>query len=375
MKIIRKAGLVILLTIVGWSLNTHAAIRIQPEEKIKNIFTPILLYHRVVPKPASIYDITPDMLEKQIGFMLAQGYQPITALQYIKLQKHPKFFPDKPVVLTFDDGTKSHYQYVFPILQKYKIKATFFVYPGNIVSEGSLQLTWPELKKMAWAGMDIESHTFSHPFLTKTNFKRDDPRYLEWLDRELKESKRVLEEHLKTKVDLLAYSYGWFNDIVEAKTMEAGYQGAFTVNWGVNRTDENPLRLKRRAVSNQMSQVELERYLTSKPLSLNIISPSDAAVVDSDPVIRFKLENPRLMMIDMVVGNTKGVLRPNSEGVFGIDLKNVSSGYNTVIISGYDDQDQLWIGSWGFDYEPVTVSGTPQHKPLAKVKKRKKNWN
>jgi peptidoglycan/xylan/chitin deacetylase (PgdA/CDA1 family) len=368
MKIIRKSGLLIVLIIVFYNINIQAAIQIQPEEKLKNIFIPMLCYHRVIPKPAGIYDLTPAMLERQIQFMLAEGYRPITALQYVKLQKYPQFFPDKPVVLTFDDGTKSHFQYVFPILRKYGIKATFFVYPGNIVFKSDLQLTWTDLKKMARAGMDIQSHTFSHPFLTKTNFKRDDPRYLGWLDRELKESKRVLEEHLKIKVDLLAYSYGWFNYIVETKAIEAGYQGIFTVNWGVNRIDENPLRLKRRAVSNRLSQVELQRYLTSKPLSLDVISPTDAAIIGEVPVIQFKLANRELVLTDMVVGKNKGVLRPDSKGIFSASLKGTYRGYNTVIISGYDDQHHLWIGSWGFDYEPETEPDVPEDNLAARAK-------
>lgn len=367
MKMIRKAGILFLLVIVFINPNIEAVIKVQPEEKLKNIYTPMLCYHRVVPKPASIYDLTPAMLEKQIQYLLVAGYQPITALQYVQLQKYPRFFPDKPVVLTFDDGTKSHFQYVFPLLQKYKIKATFFVYPGNIVSKSKLQLTWAELKKMARAGMDIQSHTFSHPFLTKTQFKPDDPRYLTWLDRELKESKRVLEEHLKIKVDLLAYSYGWYNNIVEAKAIEAGYQGMFTVNWGVNRIDENPLRLKRRAVSSHLSQLELERYLTSKPLDLKIISPADASIVTRIPEIEFTLTNRELTMADMVVGRTKGVLKPDSEGVFRAHLKSAFSGYNTVIISGYDDDNQLWIGSWGFDYKPEKDWDNPK-SPVVKAR-------
>ena len=220
---------------------------------------------------------------------------------------------------------------------------------------------------MAWAGMDIQSHTYSHPFLTRTNFKPDDPRYLTWLDRELKDSKRVLEEHLKTNVNLLAYSYGWFNNIVETKAIEAGYQGIFTVNWGVNRFDENPLRLKRRAVSNRLSLAELKRYITSKPLSLNIISPSDASIVSGVPEIRFTLNNRELVLTDMVAGRNKGVLKPDSEGVFRADLKSAFPGYNTVIISGYDDDHQLWIGSWGFDYEPDKGSEHPG-TPVVKAK-------
>lgn len=363
MKTVRRSGFLLLVTIGFIVLSAQGSVQIQPEENLKNIFTPILCYHRVVPKPAGIYDLTPEMLEEQIQWMLAQGYRPITALQYIKLQEYPQFFPDKPVMLTFDDGSKGHYQYVFPILQKYQIKATFFVYPANIATKSDYQLTWAELKKMARAGMDIQSHTFTHPFLTKTKYQQDDPRYLKWLDRELKDSRLVLEQNLRSRVNLLAYSYGWFNEIVETKAFEAGYQGVFTVNWGVNRTDENPFRLKRRAVSNQMSKVELRRYLTSKPLALEIISPPDAGIVSEIPAIRFKLSNRELGMTDMVIGKYKGVLKPDREGTFSAHLKKIDRGYNTVIISGYDEYQQLYIDSWGFDFNPEAAKNTPAVNP------------
>jgi peptidoglycan/xylan/chitin deacetylase (PgdA/CDA1 family) len=359
-----KAGLVLLFVVVWSTFDINAAIPIQPEEKIKNIFIPVLCYHRIIPKVLSVYDLTPGMLEKQLRFFLAQGYQPITALQYLKLQKYPQFFPDKPIMLTFDDGNKSHFRYVFPLLQKYNIKATFFVYLNTVATKSDKLIIWDELMKMSRAGMDIESHTMSHPYLTKSAEKLDNPRYLAWLDHELKDSRRIIEEHLKTKVVSLAYSFGWFNSVVEAKAVEAGYQGIFTVNWGVNRAAENPLRLKRRVVSNKMNQVELQRYISSKPLSLEIISPTDAAIISRIPVVRFKLADRELNMLDIVVGKNKGVMTPDREGNFSFILSSLHPNYNIIIVSGYNDQKQLFIGSWGFDYKPPVMArnNTPTTK-------------
>ncbi len=353
-----KVSLILLFGLILANCRTDAAIPTQPDEKIKNIYIPVLCYHRVTPRVSSVYDLTPDMFEKQLQFFKAQGFQPITALQYLKLQKYPQFFPDKPVMLTFDDGSIGHYQYVFPLLQKYNIKATFFVYPGVVTRTGARTITWNELIRMSRAGMDIESHTLTHPFLTKIPDNFDRPRYLAWLDHELKDSKRIIETHLKTKVVALAYSFGWVNSVVEAKAIEAGYQGMFTVNWGVNRVDDNPFRLKRRVVSNKMSQVELQHYLTSKPLSLEIIAPEDATVTNQIPTIRFKLANRELRILDIVVGKNKGEITADPAGNFSFNLKKLYPNYNMIVISGYDDRKQLYIGSWGFDYKPSAAQGS-----------------
>jgi hypothetical protein len=255
---------------------------------------------------------------------------------------------------------------VFPLLQKYNITATFFVYPNAVAKISDKFITWNELMEMSKAGMDIESHTMSHPYLTKSTVKPDAPRYSAWLDHELKDSKRIIEEHLKTKVVALAYSFGWFNSVVEAKSVEAGYQSIFTVNWGVNRINENPLRLKRRVVSNKMSQKELQRYISSKPLSLEIISPVDAAETGRIPVVRFKLADRELNMLDIIVGKNKGVLTPDRDGKFSFILPSIPPNYNMIVVSGYNDQKQLFIGSWGFDYKPpVTMPG---NIPTAKGK-------
>jgi hypothetical protein len=175
---------------------------------------------------------------------------------------------------------------------------------------------------------------------------------------------------LKIKVALLAYPYGWYNCIVETSTVQADYQGIFTVNWGTNLQDENPLRLKRRPVSNNFSLLEMERYLSSKPLSLEIISPDDASIISEKPEIQFKLLDPKLHRVDIVIDKYKGSLTPNQQGIFTFTkFKTLYSGYNMIIVSGYDDNDQLYINSWGFDYQKPPVD---LNKPTTEDKTHKK---
>lgn len=346
MKFCRSVFWIILFTISVGSLLALSA------NETPNKYVPVLCYHRVTPKINSIYDITPEMFEEHLQFFKANGYHPITALQYFKFQDQPENLPQKPIILTFDDGSKGHYQYVFHLLKQYGFKATFFIYPAAVFEKNDYSITWDELLEMTTAGMDIESHTYTHPFLTHTKTRPDDPRYLKYLDHELKDSKDLLEQKLHTKVEFLAYPYGWHNCIVETKAVEAGYQGTFNVNWGTNLSDENPLRLKRRVVSHNLTLFQINRYLQSKPLLLEIISPNDASILSEKPVVQFKPKNPQLSQIDIVVGEYEGALSPDPRGIFTFtEFKTNRSGYYMIIVSGYDDNGQLYINSWGFDYQ------------------------
>jgi len=367
MKIYKhKIWIIILMSFLFIVTGVNATIPMKSAGEIENLVVPVLCYHRIIPKISSIYDLTPTMLEKQFQFFKANGYHPITALQYLKLQKYPQFFPDKPVVLTFDDGHKSHYQYVFPLLKKYGFKATFFIFP-EVVSNHDYShffITWNELAEMYRDGMDIEAHTFSHPFLTSAKTGVNDPGYLKWLDHELKDSKKIIEQRLKITVELLAYPYGWFNRIVEKKVIEAGYHGAFSVNWGVNLPDENPFRLKRRTISKGLNLRGMQQYLTSRFLSLKVISPTDASILTEAPEIKFKLSsNNVLPKVEISVDDDQGRLNPDDRGIYTFTkFKTIRSGYYMIIVSGYDHTGQLYINSWGFDYQKPSEKGREEQK-------------
>jgi peptidoglycan/xylan/chitin deacetylase (PgdA/CDA1 family) len=320
---------------------------------------PVLCYHRVIPQMTSIYDYTPAMLEQQFKFFKEHGFHPITAQQYVRLQSNPALFPSKPIILTFDDGNKSHYRYVLPLLKKYGYQATFFVYPNAVAQKSQKLITWAELAQMVEAGMDIESHTLSHPFLMNTKLDFAGPRYIQWLDHELKDSRTIIEEHLNIKVNILAYPFGWYNSVVESRAVAAGYQGIFTVNWGPNALNENPLRLKRKVMSGQMSLAELEKYVTARPIFFERIIPSDGEITSDIPVIKFKFKNQEFHRINIEIKKDKVELVPDNQGVFTFELKNLKPRYYMVIISGYDDQNQFHMGSWGFDY----------HKPVLQIER------
>jgi peptidoglycan/xylan/chitin deacetylase (PgdA/CDA1 family) len=98
-------------------------------------------------------------------------------------------------------------------------------------------LTWEQVREMDAAGVEVGSHTMTHPILT--NISRDR------LRRELNESRFRLEEVLCRNVDLFCYPNGDYDPMVSEEVKRAGYTCAVTSRHGLNNRDANPLALRR----------------------------------------------------------------------------------------------------------------------------------
>ncbi|PIE81903.1 MAG: hypothetical protein CSA11_01970 [Chloroflexi bacterium] len=134
---------------------------------------PILMYHYIShpPEDADIYrtdlSVTPENFRQQMAYLAENGYTPIDLYQLSAAITAKTELPEKPVVLTFDDGYLDNYENAFPILQEFSFIGTFFVIT-NLVDQGAAgYANWEQLEEMAAAGMRIESHTKDHPDLSE----------------------------------------------------------------------------------------------------------------------------------------------------------------------------------------------------------------
>jgi peptidoglycan/xylan/chitin deacetylase (PgdA/CDA1 family) len=314
---------------------------------------PIFCYHRVTTNPSSEYDLTPAQLEANFKYFKTNGYQPITVAQFLEYQKQPALFPAKPIVLTFDDGTKSHYTAALPLLKKYGFKATFYIFPNATRGNKSRWLSWEEIGEISQAGMDIGSHALSHPYLT-ARAKLDEGQYQAWLEKEVRQSKQTLEEHLKIQVKTLAYPFGLYDRQVELTAIKAGYAGMLNINPGPNRPLANPFRLKRRIMVNTIGPKSLANILADQALDLEILAPSDGEViVTALPVIRFRVKTPGISAVRLEISKYQTVLKPdtNESYLFTIPGK-LKHGFYTIILRGKDTNHQSYLNSWSFFYRP-----------------------
>lgn len=197
---------------------------------------PILEYHSIVQKKGNLYCVDPAKFEGQIKTILNAGYKPITATELLEMWEKKDKVVSKPILLTFDDGYKDNYTTAFPILKKYRVKATVFLVTSFIGRPNFL--SWEEIKEMQNSGLiDFQSHTVHHPNLQKLK--------AEEVKNEFVVSKQILEERLHKPIDVFAFPYGSRRAYMYPMLKMAGYKMAFVSDHGVASQKQGMYSLRR----------------------------------------------------------------------------------------------------------------------------------
>ena len=160
----------------------------------------------------------------------------------------------KQVMLTFDDGHKSHLTYVLPALKKYGMHGIFFISAG-LVGKGDL-LDWDGVKELKREGMEIGSHGLNH--ISLSDLSDEEVRY------EMAESKKMIEDKLGDVVAGFSVPKGFYQARMSCIAREVGYKYLFTSNFGLNGEGEELFALKRMALKTAMSNSDFEKMLNGK---------------------------------------------------------------------------------------------------------------
>ncbi len=194
-------------------------------EQAKQANVPVLMYHDILPEKEVFFDVTPEELNAHFKKIALAGATPISfdQLQYHLQTGTP--LPEKPVLLTFDDGYGGHYKYVYPLLKKYNYPATFSIYTQKMeMKTGRTSVTWEQLKEMAADPLvTIASHSVNHPLDLRPLFDKE-------LEIEIVQSKAILEQRLGIPIKYFTYPVGKHDDRVREKVAEAGYEAALEMS-------------------------------------------------------------------------------------------------------------------------------------------------
>jgi len=196
---------------------------------------PVLMYHQFGDVESPLV-VDPGDLVAQLDYLSAEGYRTITLRHLLEHFLSGEPLPPRPVVLTFDDGYRTLYDLVFPLLRERSMVATAFLITGN-VSVRETSVTWDMAREMAELGLEIGAHTITHPDLRTLSAAE--------LERQLKGSRRVLEERLGVEVLFFSYPAGRYDDRVREAVVDAGYLGAVTTAYGVAAGEDDPFQWPR----------------------------------------------------------------------------------------------------------------------------------
>jgi peptidoglycan/xylan/chitin deacetylase (PgdA/CDA1 family) len=217
---------------------------------------PIYLYHRFGHEISDSMTVSMVRFESQLK-KFREDNSPVIPLRQLVdfLLKKTASLPPRSVVITVDDGHKSVYTEMFPLIKKYGIPVTLFLYPSAL-SNASYAMTWAQLREMKETGLlDYQGHTYWHPNF-KTEKKRQSPEeYRHFVSGQLKKGKEKLEKEFHAQVDLLAWPFGICDEELMRQAREAGYVAAFS--------------MERRDVNGSDNMMALPRYLIADPRGKN----------------------------------------------------------------------------------------------------------
>lgn len=222
---------------------------------------PILVYHRFGPTAADSMTVRSAALAAQLEFIRANGYAVLPLRQLVQRARGGAPLPDRALAITVDDGHRSVYTELLPLLRRYRVPVTLFIYPSAI-SNASYALTWEQLEELRRSGLvDIQSHTYWHP-----NFKQEKRRlapaaYRDFVHMQLAKSRAVLRQRLRVDADLLAWPFGIFDDELLEAAAAAGYVAGFTLERRPARAADRPLALPRYLMTDAVGPREFRAIL------------------------------------------------------------------------------------------------------------------
>ncbi len=184
---------------------------------------PILLYHRVGYTNDDL-TITPNRLARDLRTLKELQYTSISLEQFEQFLFNQKIeLPEKPLLITFDDGYLDNYENAFPILQKNDMLASFFIITGMLPNADRIKPA--QIREMAAHGMSFGSHTVTHKALGDLT---EEERRME-----LSYSKIALEDVLGKSVNSIAYPKGSYDENTIQIAQSYGYSEGFTVKQGL----------------------------------------------------------------------------------------------------------------------------------------------
>jgi biofilm PGA synthesis lipoprotein PgaB len=277
----------------------------------------VLCYHAVPVQPASgdNYSISQKRFVEHMEYLRTHGYHPVSFNDIVKAHKGEKALPDKPVLLTFDDGYVSYYDFVVPVLEELGYPSVVAVV-GNFIDYSPPKglpeplMSWEQIKELSSRRLvEVVSHTHDMhkgiqynpqgneaPYAsalaynphTKSYETEND--YRARLESDFMAQKKNFKEKLGVTPKVVVWPYGRFNQLSIETAKKAGIVSAFTLEEGFARI-ENLDAVNRNLIENTSMEHfirTLKDPLGSKPtiramqVDLDLIYDSDREQMDQN---------------------------------------------------------------------------------------------
>lgn len=217
---------------------------------------PIIMYHQISEKDKLLnkFSISPKQFEKDMLYLIEKGYESISIKQLLNHVYEDEPLPEKPIIITFDDGHESFYTYIYPILKKYNLKAVLSIVGSftNAFSENEdhnidySYLTWEELNEMANSPyVEIGNHTYDLHSIdkgrkgcTKKECENIDT-YRKFLEKDILKLQQEILNYTGYEAKVFTYPFGRYSKETKGIIKDFGFSAILTCAEIVNTIDKN----------------------------------------------------------------------------------------------------------------------------------------
>jgi peptidoglycan/xylan/chitin deacetylase (PgdA/CDA1 family) len=254
-KVIHLSKILLFLTLLVTLLTVGISIVIATSEDYIDV--PIIMYHSILKDPSrsNKYTVTPAVLEEDLKYIKDKGYTTVTIADLISYVYDDSPLPEKPIVLTFDDGHYNNYGYLFPLLEKYDMKAVISIvgsYTDKFTEtdEANLNysyLRWKDIKELMDTGrIEFQNHTYNlhsntgKRIGTKKIKGETDEHYKSILKDDILKLQQEFEENTNYTPKCFTYPFGGISNASLDIIKELGFKASLSCEQGINKLTKNP---------------------------------------------------------------------------------------------------------------------------------------
>ncbi len=253
-----------IMIVVGYSVGKYNLNAITVANVSNDIKIPGVMYHSILKDTtrSGKYVITPAQFEEDIKYIKQKGYTGVFISDLINYVEKGTPLPEKPILITFDDGYYNNYLYAYPILKKYNTKAIFSLigkYSEQYSKTGEenayyTHITWEQAKEMADSGyVELQNHSYDlHSLGHRKGSKKlggeSTDEYQRMLFSDLKKTDTLIYENTGYKPTAFTYPFGFISDESFMVIKEMGYKASISSESGfssISRENPNLFELKR----------------------------------------------------------------------------------------------------------------------------------
>ena len=250
-----KLSKTVFIVIAALLLLVNTAVNVVPVSSIisgAERDLPVVMYHQLTknPKKSGKYVLTVEQFEKDLMFLKAKGYRSVTVKQLFDFSQGKGDVPEKAILITFDDGQETLYEYALPLLEKYGFTAVGFVVGAladyyTEIDDHNLNysyLNWQQIKEMSDGNViEIESHSFDLHKNTGNRSgikkKKDESveQYREFLCSDVAKMKTAMEKNTGKVPVAFAFPFGSYSRESTEILKECGFKMTLTCEERVSK--------------------------------------------------------------------------------------------------------------------------------------------